>query len=156
MIKNGMAFAALTLAFFATLAHADDYLSPTDERVRLSLGVDTHCRTPPIMQLDSSTGVAGHADQRGERIRIGPLGLRTEISSHGARAASGTGCASIFFSWIAPARPPSPNPIVFRDVVLQPGDPGDTTLSLRTLGITYEYSFIHTREIRARRDHRHQ
>jgi hypothetical protein len=34
-------------------------------------------------------------------------------------------------------------PIVFRDVVLQTGDPVQTTMSLRSLGISYEYSFIH-------------
>jgi len=34
-------------------------------------------------------------------------------------------------------------PIIFRDVILLTGDPVQTTLNLRTLGITYEYSFIH-------------
>jgi len=35
-------------------------------------------------------------------------------------------------------------PIVFRDVVLQPGDPLNSNLSIRTFGITYEYSFLHS------------
>jgi hypothetical protein len=35
-------------------------------------------------------------------------------------------------------------PIIFRDAVIQPGDPMDTSLSIRTLGITYEYSFLHS------------
>jgi hypothetical protein len=35
-------------------------------------------------------------------------------------------------------------PIIFRDVVLLPGDPLNSALSLRTLGITYEYSFLHS------------
>jgi hypothetical protein len=34
-------------------------------------------------------------------------------------------------------------PILFRDVILQTGDPVQATLNLRTLGISYEYSFIH-------------
>jgi hypothetical protein len=34
-------------------------------------------------------------------------------------------------------------PIVFRDVVLQPGDPVNSDLSIRTFGITYGYSFLH-------------
>jgi len=34
-------------------------------------------------------------------------------------------------------------PIVFRNVVLQTADPVQTDLSLRTLGISYEYSFLH-------------
>jgi hypothetical protein len=35
------------------------------------------------------------------------------------------------------------SPIIFRDVLLLPNDPVETNLSMRTLGITYEYSFIH-------------
>ncbi len=36
-------------------------------------------------------------------------------------------------------------PIVFRDVVLQPGDPlRYPTSRLRTFSISYEYSFLHT------------
>jgi hypothetical protein len=34
-------------------------------------------------------------------------------------------------------------PIVFRDVVLQTNDPLKSDLSIRTFGITYEYSFLH-------------
>jgi enamine deaminase RidA (YjgF/YER057c/UK114 family) len=36
------------------------------------------------------------------------------------------------------------DPLVFRDVVFQPNDPLQTKLSLRTLGITYGYSFWHS------------
>jgi hypothetical protein len=75
--------AALTLAFFAPLAHADYYLSPTEERVRLSLGV-VHTSTQTDLQVDSSTGVAGTWCEQ----------------------ASGTGCASIISTWIAPVQPP--------------------------------------------------
>ncbi len=35
------------------------------------------------------------------------------------------------------------DPIVFRDVVLQPGDPVQSTMNIRSLGISYEYSFLH-------------
>ncbi|MDB6084366.1 MAG: hypothetical protein JWN43_2247, partial [Gammaproteobacteria bacterium] len=38
-------------------------------------------------------------------------------------------------------------PIVFRNVVFQPGDPLQTTLSLRTFGITYGYSFWHSETV---------
>jgi hypothetical protein len=34
-------------------------------------------------------------------------------------------------------------PIIFRDVVLQPGDPLNSDLSIRTFGISYGYSFLH-------------
>ena len=56
MNKNGLALAALAL--FATLAHAEDYLSPTEERVRLSLGV-VRLSNETSFQIDSTAGVPG-------------------------------------------------------------------------------------------------
>src|SRR5882724_11443353 len=56
MIKNGVAM--LTLALIATLAHADDYLSPTNERVRLSLGF-MHVSSTTDIRLDSTAGLPG-------------------------------------------------------------------------------------------------
>ena len=56
MSKNGIALAALAL--FATLAHAEDYLSPTEERVRLSLGV-VRLSNNTSFQIDSNAGVPG-------------------------------------------------------------------------------------------------
>ena len=58
MNKIGAVLAALGLC--ATLAHAEDYLSPTEERVRLSLGV-VHLSNNTNLQLDSSAGVPGTA-----------------------------------------------------------------------------------------------
>ncbi|HEY0802700.1 MAG TPA: hypothetical protein VGD54_17825, partial [Steroidobacteraceae bacterium] len=46
------------LALFATLAHAEDYLSPTEERVRLSIGV-VHLSNKTDVQLNSSAQVPG-------------------------------------------------------------------------------------------------
>jgi hypothetical protein len=116
MIKNGTA--VLTLALIATLAHADDYLSPADERVRLSLGF-MHVTSTTNLRLDSSAGVPG-TQVNGEHV----LGLDGSDFEPKCQATLGA-------------------PIVFRDVVLQTGDPVQTNLSLRTLGINYEYSFIH-------------
>src|SRR5271170_2891986 len=56
MIRPGMA--VLTLSLALNLAHADDYLSPTDERVRLSMGGMFLTSTTGI-RLDSSQGVPG-------------------------------------------------------------------------------------------------
>ena len=58
MNKNGLVLAALALC--TTLVHAEDYLSPTEERVRLSLGV-AHLSNDTNLQLDSSAGVTGTA-----------------------------------------------------------------------------------------------
>ncbi|HEY2463059.1 MAG TPA: hypothetical protein VGI32_03280, partial [Steroidobacteraceae bacterium] len=58
MKKSGVALAGLAMC--ATLAHAEDYLSPTEERVRLSLGV-VHLSNSTNLQLNSSAGIAGTA-----------------------------------------------------------------------------------------------
>src|SRR4029077_17545818 len=54
--KSGWRLAALAL--FATLAHAEGYLSPTEERVRPSLGV-VHYSNQTNFELDSSAGGLG-------------------------------------------------------------------------------------------------
>ena len=132
---------ALALALSATMAHADDYLSPTAERVRLTLGV-VRTSDQTDMQIDSSTGVVGTPvsaeDQFGlpasEYIPKFQVMVRVE-DRHRLRLdyfdLDRTGSATIT------------EPIIFRDVVFQPGDPVHTTLSMSTLSLTYEYSFLH-------------
>ena len=56
MKMNAVVLAALAL--FATLAQAEDYLSPTEERVRLSLGV-VRLSNNTNLQLNSSGDVPG-------------------------------------------------------------------------------------------------
>jgi hypothetical protein len=146
MTKNDIA--ALCLAFAAAAvqlaapAHADDYLSPTDERVRLSLGVE-RVSNATNMRFDSTAGLPG-TPISGENdlgldssdflpkfqatVRVGERHrLRFDYFS-----LDRTGHATI-----------ENNPIVFRNSVLQVGDPVETTVSVRSLGIAYEYSFIH-------------
>ena len=120
MKKNGFALAALAL--FATLAHADDYLSPTEERVRLSLGVD-----PPLERHRP----AARQQRRACRVRRSTrrtswAWTRTTTTPSfkpWCACGNGTGCGSIISPWIAPAQTTITEPIIFRDVVLQPGDP---------------------------------
>ena len=57
MNKNGLAL--LWLALAASFAHADgDYFSPTDDRVRVSLGI-MRVSSSTVVQVDSSTGTPG-------------------------------------------------------------------------------------------------
>ena len=134
----------LALALASGAASADDYLSPTNERVRLSIGV-TRVSTDTDLRLDSSAGLTGNAvnleNQFGlsgsnwqpkfqvmvragkrHRLRFDYFGLdRTGHTTLGLQA----------------------QPIVLKDVVFQAGDPIATTMNMRTLGLSYEYSFIH-------------
>jgi hypothetical protein len=142
MIKNGMAVLILTLT--ATLAHADDYLSPTNERVRLSLGF-MHLSSTTNIRLDSSGGLPGTLINA-ENV----LGLdRSDFEPKFQAMVRAGERHRVRFDYFTLDRTGNTTltsadaPIVFRDVVLQIGDPVQTNLSLRTLGITYEYSFIH-------------
>jgi hypothetical protein len=139
MIKNGMAM--LTLALIAPLAHADDYMSPADERVRLSLGF-MHVSSTTDLRLDSSAGVPG-TQVNGEHV-LGLDGSDFEPKFQAmVRVGERHRLRFDYFTLDRTGQATIGAPIVFRDVVLQTGDPVQTNLSLRTLGINYEYSFIH-------------
>jgi hypothetical protein len=139
MIKNGMA--VLALALIATLAHADDYMSPVDERVRLSLGF-MHLASTTDIRLDSSAGVPG-TEVNAEHV-LGLDGTDFEPKFQAmVRAGERSRLSFDYFTLDRTGQATMGSPVVFRDVVLQTGDPVQTDLSLRTLGITYEYSFIH-------------
>jgi hypothetical protein len=139
MIKNGMA--VLTLALITTLAHADDYMSPTDERVRLSLGF-MHVTSTTNLRLDSSAGVPG-TEVNAEHV-LGLDGSDFEPKFQAmVRVGERHRLRFDYFTLDRTGNATLGAPIVFRDVVLQISDPVQTNLSLRTLGINYEYSFIH-------------
>jgi hypothetical protein len=140
MKKMGVVLAAL--AWFATLAHAEDYLSPTEERVRLSLGV-VRVSNDTSLQLDSSTGVPGTAVNAEDAFGLDKTDYEAKIEAM-VRAGERH---RFFFNYFSLDRSDSntvTEPIVFRDVVLQPGDPLQSDLSIRTFGISYGYSFLHS------------
>jgi hypothetical protein len=145
MIKNGMA--ALILAPVATLtligapAHADDYLSPTDERVRLSLGVMRVSSTTDLL-LDSTSGVPGTPVNAESMFGLSPSDFEPKFEAV-VRVGERNRLRFDYFSLDRTGEVTLTQPIVFRDAVLQVGDPVQTDLSLRTLGISYEYSFLH-------------
>jgi hypothetical protein len=146
MIKYGTAAPAVALAASLVLAagpaRADDYLSPTHERVRLSLGAEFLSNTTNL-RLDSSTGLEGTPVNAENDLGLEKSSVEPKFQAmvrvgerHRLRfdyfTLDRTGQATITGS-----------PIIFRDVILQVGDPVQTTMSLRSLGISYEYSFIH-------------
>jgi hypothetical protein len=139
MIKNGMA--VLTLALIAALAHADDYLSPTDERVRLSLGAMRVSSTTSL-RLDSRTGVQGTPIDAENDLGLDSSNIEPKFQAM-VRVGERHRLRFDYFTLDRTGSTTLAAPIVFRDVVLQPTDPVQTELSLRTLGISYEYSFIH-------------
>jgi hypothetical protein len=139
MNKNGVVLAALAL--FATLAHAEDYLSPTEERVRLSLGVIRLSNTTSL-RLDSSTGVQGTPVSAEDTFGLDKSDYEAKIQAM-VRVGERHRLRFDYFSLDRTGSATITQPIIFRDVVLQPGDPLNSNLSIRTFGITYGYSFLH-------------
>jgi hypothetical protein len=140
MSKIGVVLAALAL--FATLAHAEDYLSPTEERVRLSMGV-VRLSNDTNIQLDSSVGVPGTAINAEDVFGLDRSDYEAKIQAM-VRVGERHRLRFDYFSLDRSGTETITQPIVFRDVVLQPGDPVNSDLSIRTFSITYGYSFLHS------------
>lgn len=125
-----------------TLADGD-YFSPTDDHVRLSLGA-MHVSTATTLRADTSEGVLG-TEINGERT----FGLdKTDFEPKFQATVRAGVRQRLSFDYFTLDRAGSTTlvgaPVSFKDVLLLPGDPLQTQLSLRTFGITYEYSFWHS------------
>ena len=139
MIKNVMA--VLSLALAAMLAHADNYLSPTNERVRLSLGF-MHVSSATDIRLDSSQGVPGTSINAENVFGLDKSDFEPKFQAM-VRVGDRHRLRFDYFTLDRTGNTTLTAPIVFRDVLLQAGDPVASNLSMRTLGISYEYSFVH-------------
>ena len=146
MIKNGVAVLAhallAALVAAAGSAHADDYISPTEERVRLSLGV-VRVSNSTDMRLDSRQGVQGTPINAESEFGVDSSDFEPKFQAV-VRVAERHRLRFDYFTLDRTGNTTLTGaPIIFRDVILQTGDPVQTTLNVRTLGISYEYSFIH-------------
>ena len=139
MTKKGMA--GLPLALLAMLAHADDYLSPTDERVRLSLGF-MHVSSATEIRLDSSQGAAGTLIDAEKVFGLDRSDFEPKFQAV-VRAGERHRLRFDYFTLDRSGTTVLTAPLVFRNVVLQSMDPVQSNLSIRTLGISYGYSFVH-------------
>jgi len=140
MKKNGVGLVALAL--FATLAQAEDYSSPTEDRVRLSLGVVRYSNKTDI-QINSSADVAGTPINAEDQFGLDKSDYEAKIQAM-VRVGERHRLRFDYFSLDRSGQTTVTQPIVFRDVVLQPVDPLNSDLSIRTFGITYGYSFLHS------------
>jgi hypothetical protein len=114
-------------------AEADDYFSPTDDRVRISLG---------FMHVSSATTLNGEGEFGLDKSDFEPkfqaivrVATRQRISfDYFTLDRSGDTIVGA-------------TPITFRDTTFEPKDPLQTQLNLHTFGITYEYSFWHSEKL---------
>jgi hypothetical protein len=138
MIKYGIA--ALPLAFLATLAHAEgDYVSPTHDRVRVSLGI-MELSNSTTLQVDSSTGTPGTVINAESQLGLDKWDIEPKFQFM-VRAGERN---RLFFDYFTLDRDGDAiitEPLVFRDSVLQVGDPAQSQLNMRILTLTYGYSF---------------
>lgn len=146
-MNNGRAgiLAAAGLAWLGCAAQpskADDYFSPTDERVRVSLGV-MYVSSNTTLQADSSTGVAGTSINAENEFGLSKSDFEPKFEAM-IRVETRHRLSFDYFTLDRSGSAIAGNTLTFRNVVFLPGDPLQTELSLRTLGLTYGYSFWHT------------
>jgi len=133
--------AALLTLLGAAAAHADNgYLSPTDERFRLSLGV-MRVGASTALQIDSSSGTPGtYIDAENdfglESKRYVP---KFEVM---LRAGNRNRLWLDYFALDRSDTKVLTKTYTFRNTTLMPGDPALTDASLRAFELTYGYSFL--------------
>jgi hypothetical protein len=142
MIKNGLA--VLWLALAVSSAYADgDYFSPTDDRVRLSLGI-MRVSSSTLVQVDSNAGTPGTLINAEDDLGLDSSNIEPDVQAM-VRVGERQRLTFDFFTLDRSAtKTLQGQPIVFGDVVLQTGDPVQSTLNLRTFGFAYGYSFWHS------------
>jgi hypothetical protein len=146
MMKPGrVGSAALGIALLAPLAplaHADgDYISPTDDRMRVSLG-GMHVSSSTTIRADSTTGVQGTVLNGEDQFGLDKSDYEPKFEVM-VRAGTRNRLWLNYFTLDREGSTVVQQPIVFRDVVLQPGEPLQSELDLRLLSLTYGYSFWH-------------
>jgi hypothetical protein len=140
MIKHAMA--ALGLALVAAAVHADaDYISPTDDRFRVSLGA-MHVTSATTLRVDQSTYAPGTVVSAEHQLGLDSSDTEPKFQVM-VRAGVRSRLWLDYFTLDRMASTTIDQTIMFRDVVLQAADPVQSELNLRMLGITYGYSFWH-------------
>jgi len=130
---------------FCLPVHADDYISPTDERVRISLGA-MHLSSDTTLRVDSSAGLPGTVLNGEQSLGLDKTDFEPKFQAM-VRIDTRNRLSFDYFTLDRSGDTIANQPIVFRDVLFIPGDPLQTSLSLRTLGITYGYSFWHSEKL---------
>ena len=141
MNKAGISTLALAAALATNLAHAENYLSPTEERVRLSLGFE-YLSSDTNFRIDSSAGVQGTPINGENQFGLDKKDFEPKFQAM-VRVGERNRLRFDYFTLDRSGSTTVTQPLIFRDVVLQPNDPLQSNLSMRLLGITYGYSFLH-------------
>src|SRR5580698_4656323 len=133
MNKNGIL--AMLLVLLAGTAQAEDYFSPTEERLRLSLGT-VYLDSKTTIQIDSSTGVAGTPVNAEHDFGLNKDDFEAKFQLM-LRLGERNRVRFDYFSLDRTGNTTLNKEILFRNVVLLPGDPVDSNLSIDVLSFTY-------------------
>jgi hypothetical protein len=140
MIKHAMT--ALGLALVAAVVHADgDYISPTDDRFRVSLGA-MHVASTTTLRVDPTNGVPGTTLSGENQFGLDSSDFEPKFQVM-VRAGVRNRLWLDYFTLDRMGSTIVNQPIEFHDVTLQLNDPLQSELDLRLLGITYGYSIWH-------------
>jgi hypothetical protein len=134
-----------SLALAGQISQADDYFSPTDDRVRLTLGA-MHVSSSTTLRADSSTQTQGTVLSGEDQFGLDKSDWEPKFQAI-VRVATRQRLSFDYFTLDRSGSTTLSEPIQFRDSTFLMGDPLQTKLSLRTLGITYEYSFWHSEKL---------
>jgi len=136
----------VTFALVAQCVQAGDYLSPTDERVRISIGA-TYLASATTIQSDNSTGMSGTLLSGEDEFGLDKSRWEPDFQAL-VRVATRQRLSFDYFTLDRSGNSVvGATPILFGDATFMPGEPLQTQLNLRTLGITYEYSFWHSETV---------
>jgi hypothetical protein len=121
----------------------DSWVSPTDERLRISLGA-MYLKSTTSIRLDSSGNAPGTPIDGEGRLGLDRADFEPKFQAT-VRVAVRHRLSFDYFTLDRSGNTTlAGTPIVFKDVTFIPGDQLQTKLSLRSLGITYGYSFWHS------------
>jgi len=143
--RNRLLIALVVLELAAASAQADDYISPTDERVRISLGA-VHVKSSTPVRADSSAGTAGTSLTGEDQFGLDKSDFEPKFQAT-VRTATRHRFSFDYFTLDRTGNTTVSEIINFHDVQFVNGDPLQTKLSLRTFGITYAYSFWHSEKV---------
>jgi hypothetical protein len=140
-IGTSVGTALLTLlACSAVRAEDGPYFSPTTERVRISLGV-LSSKAATNARIDSTTGTQGTPFNAEDDLGLDSSKIGPKFQAM-IRVSERHRLRFDYFTLDRQAFKILERPITFRNQDYVLGDPVDSQLSLRTLGITYGYSII--------------
>ena len=146
MIKYGIAALALALARdrSRTLTATTSVRPMTACASRSAV---MHLSNSTTLQSGQHDGRAGHGHQRGKSIRVGQVGHRAQISSHGARRRAKPAVSRLLHARSQRQHHHRATDRVSRCPCCKPGDPPQSQLNLRVLTLTYGYSFWHSEKL---------